>query len=113
MWPQSAEIVRSLEAEKQIALGYPGGHPTLTPGRIIGSEDRWALSPLGGVYRVSGDGENWYGEWQMTYPDGKTWFTVTLIELRDGKVWRETTYWAEPFEAPEWRKDFVERLGHS
>jgi hypothetical protein len=78
---------------------------------MVGSEDRWVTSPLGGAYRVSGDGDSWWGEWRMTYPDGRTWFTVQLIELRDGKVWRETTYWAEPFDAPEWRRQFVDRLG--
>ena len=46
----------------------------------------------------------------MTYPDGRTWFTITLFEVREQKIWRETQYWAEPFEAPEWRKDFVDRL---
>lgn len=30
------------------------------------------------------------------------------LELRDGKVYRETLYWAEPFEAPEWRKQFTD-----
>jgi hypothetical protein len=112
VWPQSGEVVRSNAADRQITESYPGGRPKLLTGRMIGSEDRWAVSPMGGVYRVSGDGENWWGEWRMTYPDGKTWFTITLIELRDGKVWRETMYWAEPFDAPEWRASFVERLGH-
>ena len=110
VWPQSREVVRSTADDRQITLGYPGGRPTLITERIIGSEDRWVTSPLGGAYRVSGDGDTWWGEWRMTYPDGKTWFTITLIELRDSKIWRETTYWAEPFDAPEWRRTFVERL---
>jgi hypothetical protein len=79
-------------------------------GRVIGSEDRWAVSPLGGVYRVAGEGESWWAEWRMRYPDGRIWFTVLLLELRDGKVWRETAYWAEPFEAPAWRAQWVEAL---
>ena len=49
----------------------------------------------------------------MTYPDGRTWFTITLLELRDGKIWHETTYWAEPFDAPEWRRNFVDHLERS
>jgi hypothetical protein len=110
-WPQSGEVVRSTAADRKITQGYPGGAPSLTSTRIIGSEDRWVTSPLGGAFRVSGNGESWWGEWRMTYPDGRTWFTITLIELRDGKIWRETQYWAEPFDAPEWRRDFVDRLG--
>ena len=31
------------------------------------------------------------------------------IAANDGRIWRETTYWAEPFEAPDWRSPWVER----
>jgi len=43
----------------------------------------------------------------MTYPDGRHYLCVQLIELRDDAVWRETVYWAEPFEAPDWRSQWV------
>jgi hypothetical protein len=46
----------------------------------------------------------------MQYPDGRVWFTVMLLELRDGKVWRETSYWAEPFDQPQWREDLTRRV---
>lgn len=113
IWPQSGEVVRGTADDRRIMESYPGGKPTLVANRMIGSEDHWITSPLGGAYKVSGDGENWWGEWRMTYPDGRTWLTITLLELRDGKIWRETAYWAEPFDAPEWRRDFVERLEHA
>jgi hypothetical protein len=35
---------------------------------------------------------------------------VAIIELRDGKIFRETCYYAEPFEAPEWRAQWVEQM---
>jgi hypothetical protein len=35
---------------------------------------------------------------------------VLIIELRDGKMWRDRRYYAEPFEAPEWRSQWVERM---
>ncbi len=35
---------------------------------------------------------------------------VLIIELKDGKRWRDTRYYAEPFEAPEWRAQRVERM---
>jgi len=110
IWPQSGEVVLSTDDDRKITQGYPGGPPQLMEGRIIGSEDRWVTSPLGGAFRVSGDGESWWGEWRMSYPDGREWFTITLIEVREGKIWRETQYWAEPFDAPEWRGEFVERM---
>lgn len=111
LWPQSGELVRGSANDRAIVEGYPGGAPKLEPkGRLVGSEDRWAVSPLGGVYRVAGQGENWWSEWEMIYPDGRSWHTVILLELRDGKIWRETAYWAEPFEAPAWRAPYVEKL---
>ncbi|MBA3423471.1 MAG: hypothetical protein H0U04_02815 [Rubrobacter sp.] len=35
---------------------------------------------------------------------------VLILELRDGKMWRDRWYFAEPFEAPEWRAQWVERM---
>ena len=32
-----------------------------------------------------------------------------IFEFRDGRIARETAYWAEPFEAPEWRAEWVQR----
>jgi ketosteroid isomerase-like protein len=110
VWPQSGEIVRGNANMRAILENYPGGAPTLAPeGKLVGSEDRWVTTPLGGAYQVAGEGENWWGEWQITYPDGKTWRVILLIELREGKVFRETTFWAEPFDAAAWRAQWVER----
>ena len=35
---------------------------------------------------------------------------VTIMEFRDGKVTHETHYYADPFEPPEWRSQWVERI---
>lgn len=114
VWPQSGEIVPDSQSDREITRNYPGGRPRLLPeGRLVGSEDRWVTSPLGGLYRVAGDGDIWFGEWKMRYPDGTTWHTIILIELVDGKVFRETVYWAQPFDAPAWREAFVKRMGES
>ena len=34
---------------------------------------------------------------------------MSVFELRDGKVVKETDYYAQPFQAPEWRAAWVER----
>jgi ketosteroid isomerase-like protein len=113
-WPQSGEVVRGSDNNRAIMENYPGGAPRLTKQRrLVGSEDHWATSPVGGAYRIAGNGESWWGEWQMVYPDGRTWATIILLELRDGKIWRETEYWAEPFPAPAWRTQWVEKLEDS
>jgi hypothetical protein len=35
---------------------------------------------------------------------------IAILELRGGKIARMTTWYAAPFEAPEWRAPFVERF---
>ena len=107
-WPQSGERVHGSESFAEIVRRYPGGSPTTELDRIVGSEDRWVLTPGNTVLKVVGSGDVWWGEWRMTYPDGQAYHVVDLIELRDGLVHRETVYWAPPFEAPEWRRPFVE-----
>ncbi|MDP9326419.1 MAG: hypothetical protein M3O87_07790 [Candidatus Dormibacteraeota bacterium] len=109
-WPQSGERVLGSANFASITGNYPGGSPQQRPGRIVGSGDRWVLSPSNTMVRVVGEGEAWWGEWQVTYPDGSEWFCVDLIQLREGKVFRETVYWAAPLPTPEWRAQWVERI---
>ena len=107
-WPQSGERVHSNDSFAAIVRSYPGGRPTVEVSRIVGSEDHWVVSPGNTVVRVAGSGDFWWSEWRMTYPDGQVYQVIDLIELRDGLVHRETVYWAPPFEAPDWRRPFVE-----
>jgi hypothetical protein len=47
----------------------------------------------------------------IDYGEGQQALDVALIfELRDGKMWRDRWYFAEPFEAPGWREQWVERM---
>ncbi len=41
---------------------------------------------------------------------GKPAFTVSIMEFRDDKVVHETQYFADPFDAPAWRKVWVEPM---
>ena len=61
------------------------------------------------VRRVLGRGDLWITEYMITY-QGKSTFTVSIMEFRDGKVMHETQYFADPFEAPVWRAQWVERM---
>ncbi len=61
------------------------------------------------VRRVLGMGDLWISEYIITY-QGKPVFTVSIMEFRDGKVKHETQYFADPFEAPDWRSRLVERV---
>jgi hypothetical protein len=42
------------------------------------------------------------------YPDHSIWPIVSLVTLRDGKVSRQRTHFAQPFEPPAWRSEWVE-----
>jgi hypothetical protein len=33
-----------------------------------------------------------------------------VVEFRDGKIWRDTRYYADPFEPPAWRAQWVEPI---
>jgi hypothetical protein len=51
----------------------------------------------------------WVVEGVIDYGEGRVLDLVGLSELKDGKMWPERWYFAEPFEAPEWRSRWVER----
>jgi hypothetical protein len=50
----------------------------------------------------------WIVEGVNDYGGGQVFDVVLLIELKGGKIWRDRRYYAEPFEAPEWRAQWVE-----
>jgi hypothetical protein len=50
------------------------------------------------------------GVLKIRYADGSEWWMLVLIELRDDLLFRQTTFFAEPFEAPAWRSTWVERI---
>ncbi len=52
----------------------------------------------------------WVAEGVADYGGGQIFDVVLIFELRDGKMWRDRWYFAEPFEAPEWRAQWVERM---
>ena len=108
-WPQSGERVRGAVNDRAIMDNWPGGLPEADSIRVVGSEDRWVMTPAFTFQRVVGNGDSWWADGKATYPDGSRWFVAGLFEIRDGKVWRETWYFAPPLEAPAWRAHWVER----
>ena len=52
----------------------------------------------------------WVKEGVNDYGDGIVLNSVVIYELKDGKIWRDTRYYSEPFDAPEWRTQWVERM---
>jgi hypothetical protein len=93
-WPQSGERLRKA-ASAQLSESYPemsGTTPKFTYRRMLGGGD---------VFVVEGT---------IDYGDGVPVSYVGIGELRDGKISKMTEYFANPFEAPAWRADVVERM---
>ena len=93
-WPQSGERL-SKQAATRMGEQYgemTGTSPTFTYKRMFGGEDHFVV------------------EGTVDYGDGVPVSYVGIGEIRDGKVARMTEYFANPFEAPAWRADFVERM---
>ena len=60
------------------------------------------------IQRMRGGGDFWVTEGAITYDGGSPMRTVTIMEFRDGEVAHETIYFAEPWEPPAWRAQWVE-----
>jgi hypothetical protein len=89
--PQSGERIRGREKMREFQEAYPTP-PTIQLRRVVVRDSLWVI-----------EGVNDYG-------GGQIFSVVLIIELKDGKIWRDTRYYAEPFEAPEWRAQFAEQL---
>ena len=89
--PQSGEAIRGRENMRSFQEAYPTP-PSIQLRRVLVRDGLWVV-----------EGINDYG-------GGQVFDVVLLIELRDGKMWRDRRYYAEPFEAPEWRAQWVERM---
>jgi hypothetical protein len=84
--------------------------------RILGRQNLQALrshhpgKPSGfKVRRIIGKGDLWITEYTILYK-GRPAFTVSMMEFRNGKVVHETQYFADPFDAPSWRSQWVEKI---
>jgi ketosteroid isomerase-like protein len=113
-WEASA--AGDLDAEHQIyaddaICDYPQSGE-----RIVGRKNIQALrghhpgKPSGfEVRRIEGSGDLWITEYTIRY-SATTAFVVSIMEFRGAKVVHETQYFSEAFEAPEWRKQWVQPI---
>jgi len=92
VYPQSGEVIRGRHNLQALRSHHPG-----KPSGFV-------------VRRILGEGDLWITEYAIDY-EGKTVFTVSIMEFRNGKVACETQYFADPFDAPAWRSQWIERAG--
>jgi hypothetical protein len=91
--PQSGERFRGRENMRAFQEAYHlSPPPSLQVRRVLVKEGLWVVEGV------------------IEYGDGRVLDFVVISELKDGKMWRDRWYFAEPFEAPEWRSQWVERM---
>jgi ketosteroid isomerase-like protein len=89
-YPQSGEKIRGKDNVRTVYENYPG-LPTL----------------IDYSYKLSG--ELAVVEVTLEY-EGNRMNLCEIVDFEDGKIRRARAYFAEPFEAPEWRAQWVERM---
>jgi len=112
-WPQSGEVIHGLDNFHAILENYPGGpikgDLDAADTKIIGTDERWVMTPSFSLVRLEGSGEVYTTVLRARYPDGSTWYVVSINQVRNGLIASRTTYFAPEFDAPEWRRQWVER----
>jgi hypothetical protein len=89
-YPQSGERIRGKQNARSILENYPS-----------------LPSVIDHSYVLSGD----LGVMKLTLDyDGQRIYACEVMDFEDGKVKRARVFFAEPFEAPEWRARWVERM---
>jgi ketosteroid isomerase-like protein len=66
--------------------------PTIMPRRMLSRDDLV-------VFEAS-----------MDYGEGGRYNAVFVFEFRGDRIAKETAYWATPFDAPDWRSEWVEPI---
>jgi hypothetical protein len=89
-YPQSGEVIRGRNNLQALRGHHPGRPSGFTVRRIVGK------------------GNLWITEYAINY-ENKRAYTVSIMEFQDGKVSHETQYFADPFDAPAWRAQWVDQ----
>jgi hypothetical protein len=84
MYPQSGEVFRGRDNYVEMVANHPA-----PPTTVVGSGDTFVL------------------EGAISYADGSTRQPVAILKIEDSLVVEEVSYFAEPFDAPEWRHLYV------
>ena len=91
-WPQSGERIRGRDHFAAVNTYYP-------------AEGKWQFT----INQIVAEGEDVVTD--VTVADGsRTDRVITFSTVRDGKIWKQIEFWPEPFEAPAWRAEWVERI---
>ena len=111
-YPQSGEVIRGRDNYLAIMANYPGGLASADSVELSGGSHEVSVvrpAPFSmPQITVSGSSNLFVAEGLARYPNGDVYHIAVILHLEGGEVRRETWYFAEPFEAPEWRERFTE-----
>lgn len=93
-WPQSGERIVGKDNYLQVIRNHPT-FPAITVRRHVGKDDLW-VTEAGLDYTRDGS---------------PPWETCEVAEFKEGKISHITAIFGAPFEAAEWRKQWVEQQG--
>jgi hypothetical protein len=103
-------VTEHLIYREDAVLEYPqSGELTRGRSNIQGQRESQPNKKRFTIRRIVGNGNLWVTEFILTY-DAKPSYTVSIMEFRGDKVARETQYFADPFPAPAFRAQWVERM---
>lgn len=109
-FPQSGETIHGRDYVEML-----NNYPDLPEAEVslqVSGDERTAVIPSSMPFTpptvtVFG-GDRFIIEGASTYPDGNTFHVVALLRMQGQKVIEETSYFAAPFDPPEWRRSWVE-----
>lgn len=91
-WPQSGERIRGRENFAALNTAFS-------------AEGKWQFT----VNQIVAEGDMVVTD--VTVSDGKRVDrAITFSTIKEGKIWKQVEFWPEPFEAPAWRAQWVERF---
>jgi hypothetical protein len=103
-------VTEHLIYHEDAVLEYPqSGELTRGRSNIQGQRSSQPNKKRFTIRRIVGSGDLWVTEFILTY-DAKPSYTVSIMEFTGDKVARETQYFADPFVAPAFRAQWVERM---
>jgi ketosteroid isomerase-like protein len=91
-WPQSGERISGRDNFAAINTNYP-------------AEGEWRFT----INQMVAEGDKVVTD--VTATDGKMiGRAITFSIIRDQKIWKQVEFWPDPFEAPVWRAQWVEKM---
>lgn len=99
-WPQSREKIVGADNFIELNRNYPGEHTiTVQNVNVFSGNEGNIEKVVTNVFICS----------QM--PDGNdiTLYAVSFFDIKDNKIIRAEEYWADTYDAPQWRTQYVEK----